>query len=208
MIAFKFTHDNCYKLKYWSEWAGMCKADIVSLELLTLQALNYELVVGNDDFDHWARAYSERCRQPHSSSLTAAVIVYVLVVRRMKSTTSVPQDMPASPTVFGRSDSRQSFGSETSEGNDSYPSTPDSAIGTSDISIDFGETRFGTASVYHDTLYGKHVNVAPCHSTPAIQPTCYTNATSARYHEVMQYMSRHGSRYMPYAKHAYTSQYV
>lgn len=102
MIAFKFTHDNCYKLKYWRDWARMEISEIVQLELATLQALDYNLVVEQSSFDRCAQAYSDQCGKPGNTSLYAAVVLYLYTVRQLREVLAVqaPPTPCASPEPF------------------------------------------------------------------------------------------------------------
>lgn len=101
MIAFKFTHDNVYKMKYWSEWSGLNIPAIVKLELATLEALNFELMVDTAQFDSWAHAYSEQTNMPGQTSLYSAIMLYFLVIRRLHVPSERRPTTPLSPAPCG-----------------------------------------------------------------------------------------------------------
>lgn len=199
MIAFKFTHDNCYKIKYWAEWANMEKADIITLELTTLQALGYELVISNDEFEQWAQVYSERCSQPNHTSLFAAVVLYLLVVRRMHSVDSLHASRVATPRRLDRANSRLSFSSESVGA--SGPSSPDSAIGNCETPVQNTSPLvfYGAiTTAQHPSFCGINSIRYPAH---AQHPVYMNTALSAAYVGPSG-LQRQGHRFAPYGRPA------
>lgn len=95
MIAFKFTNDNCYKIKYWAEWSKMSRSEITRLEIAILTALNYECVMPQQDFDQWAHIYSTRAARPDSTSLYAAIMLYAQAIRRLHRATVALEEQRA-----------------------------------------------------------------------------------------------------------------
>jgi hypothetical protein len=192
MIAFKFTHDNCYKIKYWAEWSNLSKAEIIALELKTLQALGYELIISHAEFEQWAQVYSERCNQPNHTSLFAAVVLYLFAMRRMHSTDIATQPRAPTPRHLDRSDFRLSF----DYGECSRPSSPDSAIGSSEAPTPDAFIAAERFPAFNFATAG-HTPTIAHYPTGVFVPTApmFAIPQSSAMHP-----QRHGHRYEPYAR--------
>lgn len=183
MIAFKFTHDNCYKLKYWREWARMEIPEIVKLELATLQALDYNLVVEQSSFDRCAQTYSDQCGKPGNTSLYAAVVLYLYTVRQLRQVVAVqaPPTPCASPEPFANHSRRGSVDSGI------FPDT--GALLTPEPTFTCGRPETPTAE---DDGLGVD-------ATPPYTPSQHTSGSSLRhpprvyYHEQQQQASMYSS---------------